>query len=349
MRTSKLFKAAAGIVLTCGFVVGLNSALMAQEAVRWKVQTFFPIDLVPGVVRLPETVARLSEGNFTLQLHEPGALVPNSEISAALKDGSLDAALTTTAYNIREVPALIFFTSVPFGPRIGEYFAWMRYGGGAVIYDEIYAKIGLKGLPCMVMPPEGSGWFRDEVKSLDDFKGLKMRIPGLGAKVLKKFGVSTYMFDFPRTIAALERRVIDAAEFGSPTLDLKLGIHRFAKHYYFPGWHQPITVIELLMNRDKFEALSQQHKAQIEIACGESITWSFIWSEAHQYGAMQALRQKGVIIHRWPDQFLREFERAWHEVIAEESAKDPLMKRVYESYAAFRKNYAIWDEHGYLK
>ena len=352
MRFSKFLKTAAGIGLSgilAGSLAGGLGTAAAQESVRWEMQTIFPSELVPGIRRLTENVARISAGSFKLQLHEPGALVPNSEIPEAVKDGSIDAALTAAAYDYRRVPALAFFTTVPFGPRVGEYLAWMRYGGGAAIYDEIYAKLGLKGLPCIVVPPEGSGWFRHEIKSLEDLRGLKMRIAGLGAKVLKKFGVSTYVFDFPGSIAALENGVIDAAEFATPSFDLMLGPHRFAKHYYFPGWHQQVTVLELMMNRGKFEALSQQHKALIEIACGESITWSFIHSEAQQFGAMQALREKGVIIHRWPDHILEKFEQAWHEVIAEESAKDPLMKRVYESYAAFRKDYAIWGEYGYLK
>ena len=352
MRLSKFHNTAAGIglagILASGLAVG-GGTVAAQETVHWRMQSFFPSELVPGSRRLTETITRLSQGSFTIQFHEPGSLVPNLEIPTAVKDGSLDAALTGAGMDYRRMPALTFFTVVPFGPRAGEFLAWMRYGGGAEIHDEIYATLGLKGLPCIVVPPEGSGWFRYEIKSLDDLNGLKMRIWGLGAKVLQKFGVSTYDLDFPRTFAALERGVIDAAEISTPRLDLKLGMHRLVKHYYLPGWHQPTTVLELMMNRGKFEALSQHHKTLIEIACGESITWSFIWDEAEQIEAMQALQKKGVVIHRWPDHFLREFEQAWHEVIAEETAKNPLMKRVYESYAAFRKNYAIWGKHGYLK
>ncbi len=341
-----------GIFLAGGLAVALSGAAGAQETVRWKMQSIWPSTqsvVGPAGVRLAENVERLSGGTFNIQFYEPQALVPGREMFEAVKAGSIDAAWALSSLYSRRIPALVFFSSVPFGPSVDEYLAWMRYGGGDEIYDEIYAEHGLKGFHCGVLAPEGSGWFRNEVRSLDDFRGLKMRFWGLGAKVMNQWGVSTYVFAAPDTYRALERGVIDATEFGMPSIDLHFGFHRIAKHYYFPGWHQQTTVLELLVNRDKFDALSDQHRAAIEIACGENIGWSFIRSEALQFGAMKELQNKGAIIHRWPDSFLEAFENSWQEVIAEETAADPLMKRVYESYLAFRKDYAIWRDHGYLK
>ena len=133
-----------------------------------------------------------------------------------------------------------------------------------------------------------------------------------------------------------------------PSIDQDLGFHQVAKHNYFPGWHQQASVGELLINAAKWEALSDQHKAMIETACGDSLQWSFVRSEAVQYQAMLELQEKGVTLHRWPDSVLQVLEEKWQEVIEEESAADPLFKRVHESYAAFRAQYAIWREHGYL-
>jgi TRAP-type mannitol/chloroaromatic compound transport system substrate-binding protein len=352
MRLCKFLKATAGAALASGLAVSLSAVAQPQQNVEWKMQSVYSSSLSvlgPAGVRLTENVERLSNGTFKIQFYEPNALVGILQIFDALKAGSIDAAWTTPFFHSRRIPALVFFSTVPFGPRVGEYLAWMRYGGGDEIYDEIYAEDGLKGFHCGVIAPEGSGWFRDEVRSLDDLRGLKMRFFGLGAKVMKKLGVSTYMLDPLDIYPALEQGVIDATEFSMPSMDVELGFYQIAKHYYFPGWHQQTTVLELLVNRDKFDGLSDHHKAVIEIACSENITWSLVRSEALQFRAMQELQKKGVIIHRWPDSFLQEFERAWQAVIAEEAAADPLWNRVYESYSAFRKDYALWGDHGYLK
>ncbi len=341
-----------GVFLAGGLSVALSGAADAQENVRWKMQSVWPSTgsvLGPAGVRLAENVERLSGATFKIQFYEPRALVPSPEVFEAVKAGSIDAAWAISSLHSRRIPALGFFGQVPFGPSVDEYLAWMRYGGGDEIYDEIYAGHGLKGFHCGVTGAEGSGWFRNEVRSLDDLKGLKMRFFGLGAKVMNKLGVSTYVFTPLDIYRALERGVIDATEFSMPSIDLNAGFHQIAKHYYFPGWHSPTSVMELLVNRDRFDALSEQHRAAIEIACGENIGWSFIRSAALQFGAIKELQNKGVVIHRWPDSFLETFESAWQEVIAEETAADPLMKRVYESYLAFRKDYAIWRDYGYLR
>jgi TRAP-type mannitol/chloroaromatic compound transport system substrate-binding protein len=187
------------------------------------------------------------------------------------------------------------------------------------------------------------------IKSAHDLVGLKVRYGGLGAKVMSKMGASTQLLAPGDIYAALERGAIDAAEYSMPAIDQSLGLHQVAKHYYFPGWHQQATIGELLVNRDKWEALSDQHRTIIEIACGDSLNWSFVRSEAAQFEAMEALREKGVRVHRWPDSMLKQFEVKWREIIEEESAKDPLFKRIHGSFSAFRKQYAIWKQHGYLE
>jgi TRAP-type mannitol/chloroaromatic compound transport system substrate-binding protein len=175
-----------------------------------------------------------------------------------------------------------------------------------------------------------------------------VRYGGLGAKVMEKMGASTQLLAPSDIFSALERGVIDAAEFSMPVIDQALGFDQVAKHYYFPGWHQQATIGELLINRAKWQALSEQHKTILEVACGDSLNWSFTRSEALQFGAMKKLQEKGVILHRWSDKLLKKFERKWREVVEEEAAKDPLFKRIYESYSSFHEQYAIWKNHGYL-
>lgn len=323
----------------------------AEERVKWRMQSAFPSHLSvlgEASARFEGVIDRLSGGTLEIRFYEPGALVPTFEAFDAVKSGALDAMWGTPGFHAGKIPALTWFSSVPFGPRAGEYLAWLRYGGGGEIYDEIYAEHGLKGLHCTIIAPEASGWFRAEIASLDDFKGLKIRFFGLGAKVIAKLGASTQLLAPVDIYPALERGVIDAAEYSMPSIDRDLGFHQVAKHYYFPGWHQQASAGELLMNAAKWEVLSDQHKAMIETACGDSLQWSFVRSEAVQYQAMLELQEKGVTLHRWPDGLLAVLEEKWQEVLKEEAAADPLFKRVYESYAAFRERYAIWRQHGYL-
>lgn len=332
--------------------VGSTSSAGAEQRVKWKMQSAFGSGLsVVGEVaaRFERVVDAVSDGTFTIKFHEPGALVPTLEGFSAVKMGSIDAMWGAAGFHAGKIPALSWFSAVPFGPRAGEYLAWLKYGGGNEIYDEIYAEHGLKGFQCAVIAPEASGWFRKEITSTSELKGLKMRFFGLGAQVMAKMGVSTQLLSPADIYPALERGVIDATEYSMPSMDLDLGFYQVAKHYYFPGWHQQSTVGELLVNRKRWQALSEHHKAILEIACGDSLNWSFVRSEALQYKAMLTLKEKGVKFHRWPDNVLEEFEASWNEVIAEQSAKDPLFKRVHENYAAFRSQYTIWRKHGYLE
>jgi len=338
------------LALVAGLVVTV--ACQAQERVRWKMQSAFPATasvLGETAKRFSEQVEALSRGTLTVKFHAPGTLVPTLEGFAAVKAGSVDALWGTPGYHAGRIPALAWFSAVPFGPRAAEYLAWLEYGGGDAIYDEIYAREGVKGLRCVIAAPETSGWFREEITSLEDLQGLKMRFFGLGARVMQKLGVSTQLIAPGEIYPALERGVVDAAEFSMPSVDLDAGLYRVAKHNYYPGWHQQASPGELLVNRDKWNALSAHHKKIMDTACRESLMWSFVRAEALQYKAMIALKEKGVKLHRWPPEILEAMEAKWQEVVEEESEKDPLFRRAHESFAAFRKDYAVWREHAYLE
>lgn len=225
----------------------------------------------------------------------------------------------------------------------------MEYGGGHAIKDEVYAKHGVKGISCGIIPPEASGWFRHEIKSVDDLKGLKIRFFGLGARVMQKLGASTQLLAPGDIYPALERGVIDAAELSFPSIDYRVGLYQVAKHYYFPGWHNQSAVTEFLVNLKAYEKLSDAHRMMINVACDANIKWTLTAGEARQFGAIQKIRDKGVTIHFWPDNILGEMRKAWDDVVQEESTRDPLFKRIYESYSSFRQKYKIWKDHGYLK
>jgi TRAP-type mannitol/chloroaromatic compound transport system substrate-binding protein len=332
-----------------------ETAAPAEEAraakVSWKMASSFPSTMVligSMGLHLSESVETLSDGDFTLKFYEPGALVPALEIFDAVSTGAIDAGWTASGYWAGKVPALQFFTAVPFGPATGEYMAWLYYGGGIEIYDELYARHNIKGIPCASVAPEASGWFREEITSPEDLKGLKMRFFGLGAKVMEKLGVSTQLIAGGDIYPALELGTIDATEFSMPAIDKELGFHQIAGHYYFPGWHQQSTFIELMVNMDRWNELDERRKAQVEIACGENFRQSIAEGEAIQFGALEELAAAGVEAHRWPDDMMAAFSGAWDEVVVEEAAADPDFAKVWESLSSFREKYAVWKNLGYL-
>jgi TRAP-type mannitol/chloroaromatic compound transport system substrate-binding protein len=330
-----------------------NAAQAQQPKVNWKLQSAFGSSLThlgPAAVRFVKDVEDMTDGNFVIKFHEPGALVPVLECFDAASKGSVDACWSPAGNYAGKYAALSFFTSVPFGPGFGEFMAWKKFGNGDKLRDEIYAKHGLIAFDALAIGPETSGWFRREIKSLDQVKGMKMRFFGLGAKVMQKMGVSTQMLAASDIFPALERGVIDATEFSMPAMDIKLGFHQVAKFNYFPGWHQQTSITEFMMNKKVFDALPKSYKKVIEVAAGHQLAYTFAETEATQFGVMAEMRDKHKVqVKRWKDSELAAFEKAWLEVVAEESAKDPLFKRIADDYLGFRKNYALWGEAQFVK
>jgi TRAP-type mannitol/chloroaromatic compound transport system substrate-binding protein len=241
------------------------------------------------------------------------------------------------------------FSTVPFGPGPGEYLAWMKYGGGETLLQKLYAKYGIHSMICNLIAPEASGWFRKEIKTLDDLKGLKMRFFGLGANVMQKLGVATQLLQAGEIFQALQLGTIDATEFSMPAMDLSLGFHQVAKFYYFPGWHQQATFGDMMWNKGKWDSLSAAQKALVQASCDSATLMGFARSEYEQFAAMQEIEKKGVKLVTWNDQFLKAFETKWKEVAAEQATKSPAFKEAWESLEKFRVNYAVWRERGYLK
>jgi TRAP-type mannitol/chloroaromatic compound transport system substrate-binding protein len=344
---STALAAAAG----CAFGA-LGDAADAQERVRWKLASSYGSNLdVLGenILRVIDNVDTMSDGAFEIQFNEPGALVPALEVFDAVSKGSVQASYTSTGFHAGRVPHLIFFSSVPFGPNVNEYVAWIQHGGGYELYEKGYAEHNIKGFQCGIVVAESSGWFREPIETIDDLKGLKMRFFGLGAKVVGKLGVSTQLIAGADIYPALERGVIDATEFSYPSLDRSLGFHEIAKHNYFPGWHQQASFVELIMNMDAWNELPKSYQKIVEIACNEANFWVMGAAEATQGEALAFHESKGVTIHQWPPEFIEAFREAWAEVAVEESAADPRFKEIYDHYTAFREKYAKWREIGYLQ
>ncbi len=324
----------------------------AQKRVRWKLHSAFGTNLaVLGRVGpyVAERVGAMSGGKFDIKVFEPGALAGGYAYYDPVSKGAFEVAYGTPGANQGKNSAFAFLSTWPFGPGIGEFLAWMKYGGGVDIATELYGRDNIKYHFCGLISPETSGWFRNEITSLEQLKGLKMRFFGMGAKVMQKFGVSTQQLAGGDIYPALELGTIDATEFSMPAIDRSLGFYQIAKYNYFPGWHQQATTNEFLVNQDKWNELPDEYKAMFETACHANIAWEIADGEASQFAAMLANEKDGVQNKVWPDEILNEFRKAWEEVLQEEIAANADVKKLWDSYSKFHEGYKVWGERGYLK
>lgn len=282
---------------------------------------------------------------------DPNKLVPTLEALDAVSNGSIDAAYATSGYWQGKINAASLFAAVPFGPEAGEFMGWILYDDGAKYWQQMYDDNGydVQTMPCGIIAPETSGWFKNEINSVDDLKGLNMRFFGLGAKVMEKLGVSTSLLAGGDIFPALERGAIDATEFSMPRIDARLGFHKIAKYNYFPGWHQPSTLFELLINKDVWEDLSETAQNQIEVACLANVMTNLAEGEATNFEAMvENTENNGVIIKKWSPEILSTFESTWEEVVAELADGDEFFQEVWADLQEYRKGYSTWSTSIYL-
>jgi TRAP-type mannitol/chloroaromatic compound transport system substrate-binding protein len=327
------------------------SAVQAQEV--FEMTSGFARNLPilgTAAVDFVEKINSISE-EVEFEHFDPGELVPTLEALDAVSNGSVDAAYTTPGYWQGKLPAASLFAAVPFGPETGEMLAWMLYDDGLELFQRMYDEGGYNVvvMPCGVTAPETSGWFKEEITSLDQLEGLNMRFFGLGAEVMQKLGVSTSLLAGGDIFPALERGAIDATEFSMPLVDQRLGFYNIAKFNYFPGWHQPATVYELLINRDRWEDLDERSQEQIRIACLANLTTNFAEGEAKNFGAMiENTENRGVTIKQWPPEILEAMEAAWIEVAQELADEDAYFAEVWADLQDFREQYKTWGDTIYL-
>jgi TRAP-type mannitol/chloroaromatic compound transport system substrate-binding protein len=236
-----------------------------------------------------------------------------------------------------------YFTAVPFGLNFQGINGWLYDGGGQALWDEVYAPFGMKAFACGNTGVQMTGWFKKEVKSVADFKGLKMRIPGLAGRVYAALGVDVKLLPGGEIFPALERGVIDAAEFVGPFLDRRLGLQKAAKFYYTTGWHESATVSELLINKAAWDKLPKDLQAIVENASAACNVISEGWCQRNNADAMDDLiKNQGVIARPLPADVLKRLREVTGEVLAESAAKDPMTKKVHDSYMAYKRKYDAW-------
>lgn len=302
------------------------------------------------IVWVADQLKLVTDGKIKMKIYEPGKLVSPPEILDAVSSGKVNSGYATAGYWQGKMPAAALFSAVPFGPEAGEYMAWMYYGNGLKLYQEMYDTSGfnVKVIPCAIISPETSGWFNKEINTPEDLKGLNMRFFGLGASVMEKMGVSTSQLPGGEIFGALEKGAIDASEFSQPAIDQRLGFHKIMKYNYFPGWHQQATIFELLVNKDAWGKMSAGQQATVENTCKASMTNAIAEGEAMQFPVMAKAKENGVEIRYWNDTMLAAFEEKWDEVVIEKSAADPFFKKVWDDLNTFRTGYNLWESNAFL-
>ncbi len=303
------------------------------------------------LIWLADSINEMASDSIQVKVYDPDKLVGAMEVLDAVSSGKVEAGYSSSGFWMGKIPAAPLFSSVPFGPDAAEYLSWFYYGNGMKLYQEMYDQhnFNVKVLLCGIIPPETSGWFANEIKSLDELQGLKMRFFGLGGDIMKKFGVAVRLLPPGEIYPALEKGVIDATEFAMPSIDEQLGFYKIAKYNYFPGWHQQATTFELLINKNVWNELAPSQQAIIENAARANIIKGIAVGEGSQGPAMKRNVERGVHQVTWPPEIIEQFRLAWDEVVEEKVAEDPYFKKVWEDLSAFRAEYKEWSSRAYTR
>jgi TRAP-type mannitol/chloroaromatic compound transport system substrate-binding protein len=319
----------------------------ALSATNIDVASTFPKNMVylgEGAERLAELLKEVSQGEIRMRVHGAGDLVPALEVFNAVSSGAIQAGWDWVGYWAGTVPVTGIIGAMPFGPGPEVFLGWMYEGGGLEILQKAYDPYNVQVFPCHLTAPEAGGWYQKEINKPEDFQGLRIRISGLGGKVLNKLGASSQLIPGGEIYLALERGRIDATEFSLPIIDKTLGFADIAKYYYFPGWHQPSSWNSLIINKSTWDEFSEEQQAQVWAACKANIVWSIASAPGAQADVLAELKEKGVDIRRFPDEVLEVLRDTSRQVLEEEAKTDPIFKEAYESLTAYMEKATSWHD-----
>lgn len=341
IKKAVLATAAAGTALSFGApFVHANKTIKARMVTAWPPN--FPV-LGESANMLAKWIEEMSDGRLSIRVYGGGELVPPLQAFDAVSQGMVEMGHAAAYYWAGKVPAAQFFAAVPFGMNAQQMNAWLYSGGGMELWEEVYAPFNLVPMPAGNTGVQMGGWFNREIRSIGDIKGLKMRIPGLGGKVIAKAGGTAVLSPGGELYTNLERGVIDAAEWVGPYHDFLMGFHRIAKYYYYPGWHEPGTVLELFVNKGFFEKLPKDLQSIVRTAAYRSNLWMLSEFESKNNIYLQKLvKEHKVKVKGIPQDVLKQFKKYTDEVVEELVSNDPLSKKVYESFIRFKKDVSQW-------
>ena len=316
-----------------------------RRRISWRLASSFPgsLDILYGwAARFCERVGELTDGAFEIAPYQAGELVPPLEVLDAVGRGSVEVGHSASYYFIGKNPALAFDCTVPFGLTAREQTAWMYDGGGLELMRPLFADFNVVNFPGGNTGVQMGGWFRNPIANLDDLRGRKMRIPGLGGKVMERLGVTAQVIPGGEVYTALERGSIDAAEFVGPYDDLKLGLHEVAPHYYYPGWWEPGAMLSYYVNRTSWESLPSDYRAAVATAAAESNVGMLAGYDAENLQALGTLRKAGAVLHPFPEDVMQQAYDAAREILEEEASADPGYRKVYDAFRSWQRESAGW-------
>ena len=344
MMRRREFLGAGGIAAAAG--LGRLRRSDAEEPLRWKMVTAWPKNF-PGIGTgaefLARTIGEMSGGRLQVQVYGAGELVPAFEVFDAVSQGAAQMGHSVSYYWQGKNPAFHFFSALPFGMTANEMNSWLYKGGGMELWEEAYAPFDIVPLVAGNSMVQMGGWFKREIHRLEDLQGLRMRIPGLGGEVLRRVGVTPVVLSGKELLVALQTGAIDATEWTGPWNDLAFGLHRAAKYYYYPGWHEPGATIEVIVNEQAFEELPSDLQKIVEVASraiNQDMLDEFM---ARNNAALKTLvEEHNVELRRLPDEVLLKLKEISEEVMDELANRDPLTKRIVTSYREFQTEVSQW-------
>jgi len=347
-RRDLLKGGAAAAVATATTASSFPAPAIAQGVRTLKMVTSWPKGY-PGLGTAAERFARRIEegsgGRFKIQVYAGGELVHPLKCHDALQEGTAELYHSADYYYKGKAEAYAFFTTVPFGFTAAEMNAWLHHGGGQALWDEVGAQFGIKHLPCGNTGVQMGGWFKQEIKSLEDIKGLKMRIPGFGGDLWTAMGGTAVTLAGAEIMPALQAGTIDAADWVGPWNDLAFGFYKVVKNYYWPTFHEPGPALSAGISRKLWDSLSSSDQALFTAAALAENDYGLAEFNAHNQAALEALvNEHGVQLRQFSDEIYRGFGEAARDVVAKAGQSDELSKRVYESYSSFRRTIIRWSQ-----
>jgi TRAP-type mannitol/chloroaromatic compound transport system substrate-binding protein len=325
------------------------------EPIEWKMVTTWPKNfpgLGVGANNLAELIGQMSGGRIKVKVYGAKELVGALEIFDAVSRGTAEMGHGASYYWKGKTRAAQFFAAVPFGLTAQEMNSWLYHGGGMELWEEIYAEFGLIPGAAGNTGVQMGGWFNREINTVKDLEGLKMRIPGLGGEVLKRAGGTPVLLPGGEIFPSLQSGAIDATEWVGPYNDMAFGLHKAAKFYYYPGWHEPGTTLECFVNKEAFEKLPEDLqvivRGAIRIANQDMLA---DFTAKNNRALEQLVNEQGVELRQFPDEVLKAIKDLSDQVVAEEAAKDPMSKKVFDSFVQFRDQAKKWhavSEQAYL-
>ena len=350
--------AAAGLISACNNGGSPDKPAESTKTIKkkreWKMVTTWPKNfpgLGTGAQRIADSITNMSDGRLTVKLFAAGELVPAFECFDAVRENKAQMFHASPYYWINKNKSMPFFGGVPGGVTAQEHNAWINYAGGQSLWDEMYAQFGLKPFMGGNSGTQMGGWFLKEINSVEDFKGLKMRIPGLAAEVLNRMGGTAVALPGGEIMPALQSGAIDATEWVGPWNDLAFGFHKITKFYYGPGFHEPSSALECSINLEAFNELDNDLKSIIKNACEAENTRMISEFTAANIDAQEKLvKEHGVIIRNFPKDVFNLMMSLSKAVVSETAAEGKLNKKIYESWSTFKekaRQRAAFNEHGY--